>query len=56
MNILALIMAYLLGSMLSLEVAKEQAFARGQTALVLEIEKDLAQVKGSSTLPQSKLR
>ena len=39
-----------------MEVAKEQAFARGQTALVLEIEKDLAQVKGSSTLPQSKLR
>lgn len=39
-----------------MEEAKEQAVARGQTALVLEIERDLAQVKGSSTLPQSKLR
>lgn len=39
-----------------MEKAKGQALARGQTALVLEIEKDLAQVKGSSTLPQSKLR
>lgn len=39
-----------------MEEAKEQAVARGQTALVLEIEKDLAQVKGFSTLPQSRLR
>jgi tetratricopeptide (TPR) repeat protein len=39
-----------------MEEAKEQAVARGQTALASEIEKDLAQVKGSSVLPQSRLR
>lgn len=39
-----------------MEEAKEQAVARGQTALASEIEKDLAQVKGSSTLPQARLR
>jgi len=39
-----------------LEQAKNMAIARGQSSLLSEIEKDLAQVKGSSTLPQSKLR
>jgi tetratricopeptide (TPR) repeat protein len=36
-----------------LQQAKELAIARGQTALAAEIDKDLAQVKGSSMLSQS---
>ena len=39
-----------------LEQAKDMATSHGQSSLVSEIEKDLAQVKRSSTLPQSKLR
>ena len=37
-----------------MEEAKEQAVARGQTALASEIEKDLARVKGFSTSSQSR--
>jgi len=38
-----------------LEQAKDMATARGQSSLLSEIERDLAQVRGSSTWPQSKL-